>query len=472
MNGWSKGGVSQVNDGGLGYRINKIARADDVSALEALVPSLVGPDELIAGPHLDRSAIMLCAGWGANRCIRYLLEIGAHPDGRSSTPETALMFAASIASTTRLLLDGGADPNGGSPPDSLSPLWATMFHPVRNARVFRLLLDAGADPFVRSQRGLTPAEYAKGRLRDELDDFLASTDEIRAERPTVERADDSWRSRPGVSPLLAALERVATQHLEPRMVDGILALARPAVWLQHDRSQEGPTGSHLGGAALLDPEGESWPVANGRPLALLAVIDLADLAELRVSVDLPSSGVLNMFYDSDEQPWGAEIGEGWQVVLVDRSRAVVTPAPAGAPTFVETAVQLVQIVSVPDVDDPSAAPVSPLYDDDCESVSEALARYERFADEWRSEMAPSNAPLHQVGGYPTTVQGPVFDDAPDLEPADRSADVGDMQLLMQIDTDDDLGWMWGDGGSLFFGIRSSPSAPARFECGWMSLQCC
>jgi uncharacterized protein YwqG len=40
-----------------------------------------------------------------------------------------------------------------------------------------------------------------------------------------------------------------------------------------------------------------------------------------------------------------------------------------------------------------------------------------------------------------------------------------------LDTDDDAGMMWGDGGMLYFWIRREDLEKSRFDRCWMILQC-
>ena len=44
-------------------------------------------------------------------------------------------------------------------------------------------------------------------------------------------------------------------------------------------------------------------------------------------------------------------------------------------------------------------------------------------------------------------------------------------LLLQVDSDDDAGMMWGDVGRLYFWIRKSDLEDANFSDVWMILQC-
>ena len=47
----------------------------------------------------------------------------------------------------------------------------------------------------------------------------------------------------------------------------------------------------------------------------------------------------------------------------------------------------------------------------------------------------------------------------------------DWQLLMQIDSDDNADWMWGDCGRLYFWIKSDDLKSQDFSNCWMVLQC-
>src|SRR5204863_9110088 len=47
----------------------------------------------------------------------------------------------------------------------------------------------------------------------------------------------------------------------------------------------------------------------------------------------------------------------------------------------------------------------------------------------------------------------------------------DWKLLLQLDTDDDAGMMWGDVGRLYFWIRKDDLQKWAFDKVWMILQC-
>jgi uncharacterized protein YwqG len=45
------------------------------------------------------------------------------------------------------------------------------------------------------------------------------------------------------------------------------------------------------------------------------------------------------------------------------------------------------------------------------------------------------------------------------------------QLLCQIDTDEEAGWIWVDVGTTYFWIRDSDAMRAAFDKTWMTFEC-
>lgn len=175
-------------------------------------------------------------------------------------------------------------------------------------------------------------------------------------------------------------------------------LRLPAVHLtlSQDRSR-----SHFGGVPNLPPE-LAWPQRKGRRLGFLARLSLADLQQVQAIDWLPTTGALLFFYDLDEQPWGYD--------PKDRGGAVV--------------------MHVTDLDEP---PVVQDRDDEGKTVA-IPHRWCSFRNAWTSPPVDRDAigalqltdeelhalsdveqaefqglPKHQVGGYPSPVQGSDMD---------------------------------------------------------------
>jgi len=262
----------------------------------------------------------------------------------------------------------------------------------------------------------------------------------------------------------------------PRDVAALASpLAIPAVHLVRDGTA---SRSHFGGSPALPP-GFTWPERDGRKLAFLARLSLAEIAATGAIDWLPDRGALLFFYDVEEQPWGFDPKDrgGAAVRLVeDLSAPVATtaapPAEGGEP--VPTSVSLRRIDSLPsqmrgEVDELRFSEAeSALYDD---LVTRTFG----------------GRPKHQLGGFPFPIQ----DDSMELEcqlvthdlclgdptgyqdprVAELAPGAKDWRLLLQLDTDDDLGWMWGDVGTIYFWVRESMARNGRLDDGWTVLQC-
>jgi uncharacterized protein YwqG len=55
--------------------------------------------------------------------------------------------------------------------------------------------------------------------------------------------------------------------------------------------------------------------------------------------------------------------------------------------------------------------------------------------------------------------------------AELQAGARDWRLLLQVDSEDAAGMMWGDGGSLYYWIKEPDLAAHDFSRTWMVLQC-
>jgi uncharacterized protein YwqG len=258
----------------------------------------------------------------------------------------------------------------------------------------------------------------------------------------------------------------------PRDVMSLAApLARPAV---HVVKTAGETGSYLGGTPPL-AAGTPWPSRDGAMLTFLACLDLASLQAAAPVPWLPASGRLLFFYDAEKQPWGFDPKDrgSWTVMLASEGAPAAGP-PETTPALTRHPVTFRRIDSYPSWERPEVSALN-LTDAESEILIDA------------SDAVFGKAPHHQVWGFPDPVQG----DEMELECqlvsnglycGDSSGYLGsraselrdgakDWRLLLQMDTDDHLGVMWGDGGILYFWIREEDARAGRFDQAWVVLQC-
>ncbi|MBA9007091.1 MULTISPECIES: DUF1963 domain-containing protein [Thermomonospora] len=249
--------------------------------------------------------------------------------------------------------------------------------------------------------------------------------------------------------------------LAPEVSAAIVPLARPALRL-------GGQGRavRLGGTPLLPP-GESWPRWAGRPLDFLALVDFAELAAVLPQPDIPESGRAAFYYAGrTPRPWGsrAEERDGWRVFT---GELVEASPPEGVHHTPSRTLGAAPFLSLPAPQEPVLRQVESRY-------SGILAIYEQLYAAWLQHIWPDD-PIHQIGGWPVIVQRPVTAEAghassghdPDLPlpPHDRT-DADDWCHLLQLDSDDRLGWHWGDPGRVYFCTRKS----APLEDSWLILQ--
>jgi uncharacterized protein YwqG len=226
-------------------------------------------------------------------------------------------------------------------------------------------------------------------------------------------------------------------------------LVRPSIRLVPS-SAEGPEipvgASKLGGEPDL-PSTFQWPTFRGRPQSFIAQINLREVHACDRDAVLPCDGLLSFFYDASQRAWtfGPAVGRARAVVYTPTGEALTRHAfPSGLP---EKA-RFRPVGLRPEAEDTLASPES--------SEARALGLDEEDAYE---ELAvhPEDT-IHRLLGHPDPIQG----------------DMGsfDSRLLLQIDSDEGSGMMWGDTGRLYYWMHKDALAERRWEAAWLELQCC
>jgi hypothetical protein len=259
----------------------------------------------------------------------------------------------------------------------------------------------------------------------------------------------------------------------------IAALVAPiAVPAVHVVAAARPSRSHFGGSPDL-PAGVAWPERAGKPLTFLARLSLAELHDAHRIDWLPDSGALLFFYDVDNQPWGFDPKDrgGCTVLLVPDRSTAVTHADATKPSGPALPLRALAFnrIDVLPSSERDAIRLLNLSDAELERYDDlALAVYQ-------------NAPNHHVGGYPAPVQGDGMElesqlashgvycgrviDRADPRTAALVPGASNWRLLFQMDSDDDLGVMWGDAGTIYFWVEAEAARNGRFDNTWLILQC-
>ena len=226
------------------------------------------------------------------------------------------------------------------------------------------------------------------------------------------------------------------------------------------------------------PESLEWPTWNGVSQSFLAQIDLADLQRTLPSC-LPVTGFLYFFYDFEQSAWGfdpKDLGT-WRVLYHPGSLTNVRERSAPS-----------------DLPPEGIYPPKPV----CPQRIELLPDLERLPSrlEWQSEGQAYDAlrreafdgmTCHQMLGFPTPIQNDtmelecqlasngVYVGSPegyrDPRVADLRSGASEWKLLLQLDSDNDTGWMWGDVGTIYFWIKESDASQADFSKVWMIFQC-
>lgn len=252
-------------------------------------------------------------------------------------------------------------------------------------------------------------------------------------------------------------------------------LSTPAVQVV---KTSGATLSHFGGLPDLPPA-FIWPEQGVVRLSFLARLSLTEIQQVQKVDWLPSSGALLFFYDLDKQPWGFDPS--------DRGGAAVLHAPDLPCPSLELQNDPVHSGALPHRNVSfRRIDVFPSWErESVEAFGFSDAESDRYSE--LAEGVIGDEAKHQVGGFPAPVQRDEMElecqlvtnglycgdprGYKDPRAAALESGAADWKLLFQMDSDDDLGVMWGDAGMIYFWIREQAAARGKFEECWLILQC-
>lgn len=263
---------------------------------------------------------------------------------------------------------------------------------------------------------------------------------------------------------------LAVEHLEEPYRQRWLDLLRPAVQLVPLVGANEPIVSFGGRPSL--PDGQDWPEWPGHgPLSFIAEVMCDRLSAFELDIQVPTEGRLLFFYFDGSYDDGTSVVGTWDVSSLQGARIIHVPiearcsvrtTPDGITTYPERQYEGRAIVTYPGWEHPDLEAEFREPDQDRRAWMDHPVNGDAFSEALHER---HTMPLHQIGGYADPVQGPV---EAEVASAALGTDVpwGDprldqeallWELLLQVDTDDDLGMMWGDCGVLYWMTRADES---------------
>ena len=223
-----------------------------------------------------------------------------------------------------------------------------------------------------------------------------------------------------------------------------------------------------------------WPKWREKSLSFIAQINLSEIPVDAKTTPLPDEGILYFFYDAGQSTWGFDPKDkgSWAVIysasIPEKTTNIGCPKdlPEHA-RYKRVPVKLQVGHTIPDPTD--MLDKFSLSKEQDYQVSDVFYQFIECGE-----------PHDQLLGHSVPVQGDMHlevqlvshglycgDSSGYNDPRRKELEAGasNWQLLLQIDTHDDAGMMWGDCGRLYFWITKDDLRNKRFENVWMILQC-
>lgn len=230
------------------------------------------------------------------------------------------------------------------------------------------------------------------------------------------------------APDSAKLEKLE-KMIQPLLVDATKIIVQPASRMPENSNMK----SHFGGVPYFET-GENWPkTEEDTDLNFVCQIFNDGHNLLPKNIKL-----IQFYYDFEEGPWSTE-EEGWLVKIYEElnpEKVITIDKPADLEKSKYCEIQFENVKSLPDWEGlsvycPEATDLAEeINDDDPWEVYDELVIKLTNQEDYQS----------QIGGYPKWVQG---------ESIPENNNGQDFKFLLQIDSEDKAGIMWGDVGLVY-----------------------
>ncbi|MEZ0273665.1 MAG: YwqG family protein, partial [Roseimicrobium sp.] len=224
-----------------------------------------------------------------------------------------------------------------------------------------------------------------------------------------------------------------------------------------------PKGKSWVGGTPRVPPGFAWPYSEGNPMVFVAQFNLAEVTATGAAMGLPKAGHLYFFYDplslaGDSPP--AFVFHS--TVAAEKLLPVATPddmpeEEVKPVSFMECTSALHLNWFLDDSEKPLTAKEKDLrrkYEEYRGSAPDhRLGGYNAMLYEMASGLESQHLELEGAMGWKGTPLDEIDDDMEVSEAFNKHA-MSNWSVLLQLDSDEDAGVVWADGGSLLFVIRN------------------
>ena len=222
--------------------------------------------------------------------------------------------------------------------------------------------------------------------------------------------------------------------------------------------------------------------ATGTPMTFVCQINFAEVKPYDANGELPDSGILYLFYDysMDGTPWGFDpMDADGKIVYYydgDLSKLERKKAPENIEengcVFGTASLSFETVLDLPDLESFSG---------------EALRLSENDFDKYCDMLDELSAPaINKLLGHSNNIQGGMelecelvsnglycgnSDGYREGQAKGMKKNVSRWRLLLQVDSNEELGMMWEDCGRLYLWITDEDLAAKNFSASWLILQC-